>query len=86
MQFKRVWVEYKRNLITEETESTVVSDCRPIDDDKTLSADKEIQQLLSEGWIIVGMCPLIGSMNLINGQGANSYMTYTTGIEVFMTR
>ena len=53
MQFKRVWVEYKRNLITEETESIVVSDCRPIDDDKTLSADKEIQQLLSEGWIIV---------------------------------
>ena len=38
------------------------------------------------GWNIVDITPISGSLNIINGQGANSYMTYTIGIEVFMTK
>ena len=86
MNFKRLWIEYDRSITTEEKEKTVISDCRPVDGDKTLIADRKIQELISDGWNIVGITPISGSLNIINGHGVNTYMTYTTGIEVFMTR
>ena len=86
MDFKRVWIKFDRKIDSVVKDGTVICECLPMEGEDSMNSDYEISSLLNTGWKIVSTTPVIGSVNLINAAGGNSYLTYTSGIEVFMVK
>ncbi len=84
--FKRVWLPYKTE--SEHTRESALFSVSlvPVDDDETLKADAEIRKLVNEGWKIVSTSGVMASRNLLVAGADDSYLTYTSGIEVFLVK
>jgi hypothetical protein len=86
MEFKRVWMSYKVEQELSNSSGMIVVSYSPVDNDETEAADQEISDLLNEGWKIVSTCPVTGSINILNRDGEDVYVTFTKGIEVFIVK
>lgn len=86
MDFKRVWIKFDKKIDSVVKDGTVICECLPMEGEDSKYSDHEIISLLNSGWKIVSTTPVIGTVNLINAVGGNSYLTYTSGIEVFMVK
>lgn len=84
--FKRVWLPYKTESQHSSGDGFVSVVLEPIDDNETHQAETEIRKLVKEGWKIVSTCGVMGSKNLLVAGADDSYLTYTTGVEVFMVK
>ena len=60
----------------------------PINGEDTLSADKEIQEHLNDGWRIVSTCPIVGTFSLKSASQSDvtNNFVFTDGIDVFLVK
>ena len=86
MEYKRVWLKYNTEANIQSSDGIINTTCFPSDNDETVIADKEISNLLTKGWKIISTCPVTASKNILTSKGNSVYLTFTSGIEVFMTK
>ena len=86
MEYKRIWLKYSTEANTEYSSGMISASCYPSDNEDTAVADKEIKSYLNNGWRIVSTCPVTASKNFLTAKGDDVYLTFTSGIEVFMVR
>jgi|LauGreDrversion4_2_1035121.scaffolds.fasta_scaffold1473155_2 hypothetical protein len=86
MEYKRVWLKYNTEANFDFIDGELYNTCFPSDNNETSAADNEISKLLIKGWKIVSTCPVTASKNILTSKGNNIYLTFTSGIEVFMVK
>jgi hypothetical protein len=86
MEYKRIWLKYSTEANFENSDGMLNTTCFPSDNEETVDTDNEILSLLSKGWRIVSTCPVTASKNILTSKGNNIYLTFTSGIEVFMIK
>ena len=86
MEYKRIWLKYGNETKIDGSDGMINAQCFPIDNNETTTADNEIKAHLNNGWKIVSTCPVTASNNILNPKGVDVYLTFTSGIEVFMVK
>jgi len=86
MEFKRIYLPYKVNQKIEKNVNVTQLTWSACDDKSTHKVDKQIEQLLADGFKIVSTCAITECANLFIRNGENEYASYTKGIEVFMVK
>ena len=86
MEFKRIYLPYKVNNKPQKSNNGIQMTWSACDDKSTCKVDKQIEQLLANGFKIVSTCAITECLNLLIRNGENVYASYTKGIEVFMVK
>ncbi len=89
MEFKKHWLPYKQSVKSETQKGGefVTDSLLSWDSDDTLKSEKELTDLLNQGWVIVSTCPIIGTSSMgLPKMGYNSSKVFTQGIEVFLVK
>jgi hypothetical protein len=86
MEFKRIYLPYNVNNKPQEKINKIQLTWSACDDKSTHKVDKQIEQLLADGFKIVSTCAITECLNLFIRNGEPAYASYTKGIEVFMVK
>ena len=85
MEFKRIYLPYKINASPQGSD-IIQMRWSASDDESTFKVDKQIKQMLADGFKIVSTCAITECLNMLNRNGDDVYASYTKGIEVFMVK
>jgi len=85
MEFKRIYLPYKINARPQGTDMVQMR-WSASDDESTYKVDKQIKQMLADGFKIVSTCAITECLNILNRTWDDVNASYTKGIEVFMVK